>query len=379
MIDASRAYRAFSRLWSGDNASKGVMASTHTLTIIAILSLILGLVVRATLPVSLQQFASPTLPTLSANCTSCSLWQMIRPAPYRERLPASTTQDSSVVVMPSSFKDTSLSIFSAESTSIALSRANPTGFRRVIPPTLSERPRFSKELMLQPSYSVLPTDDRPKALSIIPETSPSMSYPPVPDATAHAVSTLRHVSIPDVIKECASVVLTTINQDMQDIIDALDALVQAISRQTQIIFTQATTFIEQSSMYVEKSVESFETVKGTLRAHNERAKRRAKEIKEKGAKWLSDASEAVTTSARSSTGMARELAEGFTYRAQRARGKAKEMAAELQAILNEPERFEVLGTAAWDSHMKYWDEWMERAIKQEKKFCTRKLKSSIFC
>ena len=393
MIDASRAYRAFSRLWSGDNVSKGIMASTHTLTMyeryfsvlrdqltkirsIAILSLILGLVVRATLPVSLQQF-SPTLPTLPGNCTSYSLWQMIRPAPYRERLSPSTTLDSSVVATPSLFKDSSLSVFSVESTSIALSRANPTGFRRVIPPTLPERPN-SKELMLQLPSSVIPAVDRPKALSVIPETSPSISHPPVPDAAAHAVSTLRHISVPDVVKEYASVVLTIVNQDMQDIFDALDALAQAISRQTQMILAQTTTFIEQSSVYMEKGVESFETVKETLRAHNERAKRRAKEIKERGTKWLFDASEAVATSARFSTEMAWELAEGFAYRAQRARGKAKEMAAELQDILNEGERLGVLGTTAWDSQMKYWDEWMEKVIKQEK-FCKRKLKSSIFC
>lgn len=33
MIDSARAYRAFSRLWSGDNnMPKGIMASTHALT-----------------------------------------------------------------------------------------------------------------------------------------------------------------------------------------------------------------------------------------------------------------------------------------------------------------------------------------------------------
>lgn len=32
MIDSPRAHRAFSRLWSGDNVTKGIMTSTHTLT-----------------------------------------------------------------------------------------------------------------------------------------------------------------------------------------------------------------------------------------------------------------------------------------------------------------------------------------------------------
>lgn len=262
---------------------------------------------------------------------------------------------------------------------MTLSRANPTDFRRVMPPMLSERPKFSKDLMLQPPCSVLAPENRPKALSVIPETSPSRSYHSGPDPTGHAVSTLRHASVPGVVKECASVVFAIMNQDMQDIFDALDALVQAISRQTQMILTQATTFIEQSVMYLEKSVESFEIVKETLQVHNERARKRAKEIKEKGTKWLYDASEVVATSARFSKGMAQELAEGLAHRAQRARGKAKEMAMEIQDFLNEQDGVEALGIDAWDSHTKHWDEWVKMVRKQGKKSCKRRPKSSIFC
>lgn len=348
---------------------------------IAILSLILGLVVRAALPVSLQQFTSPTLPTFAPNYTCGSLWQMLRSAPHRERLPPSTTLDSSVVVIQSNFKDFSLSVFSAESTSVTFSRANPTDFRRMIPSTLSERSEFSKDLILQPPCSVLPPDNRPKALSVIPETSATPSYLAGPVTTPHAVSSLGHTSVPNVVKEYASVVFAAMNQDMQDIFDALDALVQAISRQSQMILTQATTFIEQSTIYWEKSVESFEMVKETLQAHNERAKKRAKEIRERGTQWLYEASEAVTTSARFSRGMAWELAEGLAYRAQRARGKAKEVAAEIQDFLNEHDRLEALGTQAdaWDSHVKHWDEWVKKVSTQGRNSCKRKVKTPIFC
>lgn len=261
---------------------------------------------------------------------------------------------------------------------MTLSRANPTNFRPTIPPALSERAKFSKELMLKPPCSVLPPDNRQKGLSVIPELNPTSFYPPSPDPTGHAVSSLRHASVPGVVKECTSVALAVMSQDMQDILDALDALVQAIFRQTQMILTQATTFMEQSAVYWEKSLESFETVKETLQAHNERARNRAKEIKEKGAKWLYDASEAVSTSARFSRGMAWELAEGLAHRAQRARGRAKEMAADIQDFLNEYERVEVLGADAWVSHTKQWDEWVKRMRKQGMKSSKRKHELPIF-
>lgn len=219
---------------------------------------------------------------------------------------------------------------------------------------------------------------------MVPETSPTTSYHPGPVTTGHAVSALVHTSVPSVVKECATVAFAMVNQDMQDIFDALDALAQAICRQTQIILEQATTFIEQSAIHLERSVESFETIKETLHARNEHARKRAREIKERGTKWLYDASEVVAASAQLSQGMVREMAEGLASRAQRARGKAKEMAAEIQDFLNEHDGVEALGSGAWYTHTKHWDEWVERVRKQGTKGMSckpskRKLKSAVLC
>lgn len=345
---------------------------------IAILSLVLGVLVRAAIPVSLQQFTSPTLGTLNLSSTSGLFWQFLRPAPYRERLP-STTLDSSLVVIPSPLKDSSLSVFSAESTSMVLSHANPTYFRRVAPSTPSGH---SKDLMLQPPSSVLPLDNRPKALSVIPQSSPT-SYHPNSVATEPAVSALVHTSVSGIVRECATLAHSIMNQDMQDIFDALDALVQAISRQTQIILAQATTLIEQSAKHWEKSAESFETIKETFYVHNEHAQKRAKEIRDRGTKWFYDASEVVAASAQFSKGMAWEMAEGLAHRAQRARGRAKEMAAEIQGLLSEHERLEAIGAATWYTHTKYFEEWASKVGQQrEGKSCKpskRKLESAVFC
>lgn len=220
---------------------------------------------------------------------------------------------------------------------------------------------------------------------MIPETSPTASYHPGPVTTGHAVSALAHTSVSGILKECAIVAYSIVNKDMdmQDILDALDALAQAISRQTQIILTQATTFMEQTAKHWEKSVESFETIKETLHGRNERARKRAKEIREMGTKWLYDASEAVAASAQYSRGVARDMAEGLAHRAQRAKGRAKEVAAEIQDFLSEQERLEVLATDVWYTHTKHWDEWVNRVGKQGQKVKSckpskQKLKSAIF-
>ncbi|KAG9315313.1 hypothetical protein JVU11DRAFT_4452 [Chiua virens] len=386
-IDPSRAYRVFSRLWAGEHTtSKGVVATTHALTIIAILSLVLGVIVRAALPVSLQAFTSATLATPHPNSTPGALWQLLRPAaPYRERLPPSPTWDNSVAVS-SSAKDFSLSIFTAESTSIMVSRANPTNFRRTMPSTFSEQLKFSKDLMLQPPCSVLPLDNsRPKALSVIPETSTTTSYHPGPATTGHAVTAMVHTSVPGVVKEYAPVAVAIMNQDMQDIFDALDALAQAISRQTQMILARATTLLEHSVLYLEKSAESLETIKDTFHARNEHARKRAKEIRDLGTKWLYDASEAISSHAQFSKGVAQEWAEGFASRAQRARGRAKEVAAELHGLLRECDGLEALGKGAWDPPATNWEEWLEQLgqhMGKGKSFtarsCKPKLKSGVF-
>jgi len=265
---------------------------------------------------------------------------------------------------PSVFKEHSLTVFSSESTSITLSRVNPADFRRVVSSTLSEHLMMSKDLMLQPLHSVLVPDNRPKALSVISETSPTTRYHPGSATTGQSVSDLVPTSVPGgVVKESAPIVLGVMNQDMQEIFDALDALVQAISRQTQIILKQATTFVEQSAMQLKSvelfGVESFEAMKETLNTHNERARKRAKEIREMGTKWLYDASEVITTRAQFSKDVAREVAGNLAHRAHRARGKAKEVAAEIEDFVNEYDGLEPL---AWDMHAKHWSEWAERIM-----------------
>ncbi|KIJ14319.1 hypothetical protein PAXINDRAFT_40919, partial [Paxillus involutus ATCC 200175] len=307
-LEPSQAYRAFSRVWSGNrSAAKLAIANTHAWTIIAILSLLLGVVLRPAFLTATQPVTTTPV-TLDSNCTLSSIWQLLRLVAPREYNAPFATPDTPVVVTSSSFKDFALSVFNAESTSLSLPRVNPTSFHRVAPSTLSERLRLSKDLMLQPSLSVLAPDNRPKALSVIPETSPTVSHRSSPAPTGHSVSALVYASIPSVVKEYAPVISAIVNQDVQDILDALDALVQAISRQAQAIVTQANALVQHSAAHLEKSMQSLENIKDTLFTRNEHAQRRAKEMKEQGVKLLYDAREAFSTGARFSQGKAYELA-----------------------------------------------------------------------
>ncbi|KIJ62796.1 hypothetical protein HYDPIDRAFT_135185 [Hydnomerulius pinastri MD-312] len=360
-LDPARVHRAFSRVWSDKKSlGRGAINGSHALTIIAVLSLVLGVVVRSAISTSTQPIAATVVATTS-NCSSTSIWQLLRPVANREHEAPAATPDNSLIMVPSAFKDFALSVFSAESTSVSLPRANPTGFRRASPSTLSERLKLSKDLILRPSPSVLAPDNRPKALSIITDTSPTIPYHPGPASTGHALSALVHTSIPNIVKEYAPVITAIVNQDVQDILDALDALVQAISRQAQTILTQTTTFIHQSAAHLENSVQSFETVKETFYTHNERAQRRAREMKEQGAKWLYSAGEVLAGHAQSSKAKAKEIGEQLAIRAERARGKAKEMAEEIQEFLHDPEGLEGLGSRAWDLGEKEWRRLHKRA------------------
>ncbi|KIK96143.1 hypothetical protein PAXRUDRAFT_826268 [Paxillus rubicundulus Ve08.2h10] len=378
-LEPLQAYRAFSRVWSGNrSAIKLAMANTHAWTIIAILSLVLGVVLRPAFFTATQPVTA-TSATLESNCTLSSIWQLLRPVATREYDAPLETPNTPVVVTSSSFKDFALSIFDAESTSLSLPRVNPTSFHRVAPSTLSEHVRLSKDLMLQPSLSVLAPDNRPKALSVIPETSPMVSHRFSTAPTGYYVSALVHTSLPNVVKEYAPVISAIVNQDVQDILDALDALVQAISRHAQAIVSQANALVQHSAAHLERSIQSLENIKDTLFTRNEHAQGRAKEMKEQGVKWLYDAREAFSTSARFSKGKACELAEELANRARRARGKAKEMAGEVPELLNEPEWLEAFGSRAWDMGAKEWKRWHKRVEENGKpsKLSKRQLKPAI--
>ncbi|KAH7884718.1 hypothetical protein F5I97DRAFT_1891488 [Phlebopus sp. FC_14] len=362
-LDSSRVHQAFCRIWSEAqrNVSKATLTTSHALTVIAILSLLLGIVIRSVLPTS-NRTTLPTPVMTFSNCSSSSIWQLLKPVAYTPDEVRATTRETSVV----SFREFAVSVFSAESTSVSFTRVSPTHFHRTPSSVISERLKFSKDVILRASPSVLAPDHRPKSLSIVRDINPTIPHPPGPASTARALSPLTQTSVFGVVKEYAPVVSAIVNQDMQDIIDALDALVQAISRQAQFIMTQTTALIQQSMTYLEKSMQSFD-IKETFHMRHERARGRAKEIRDQGAKWLHGAGEALTSHTQSSKGVAVAMAKEVASRADQARGMAKQVAEELRGLVHETEGFEELRFRVWDMSSKEWRRWQKRAGKKASK------------
>ncbi|KAG6331219.1 hypothetical protein ID866_7868, partial [Astraeus odoratus] len=211
-LDPSSAYHAFYRMWSNNKKSstKASLSGTHTWTILAFLSLLLGVIVRATFH-SADRVVTPTAVagTIPENCSSTSLWQLLRPAIERPR-PASVESSAS------SLKDFALSVFSAESTSVSLHHTHSPSLHRVASSVLQEHLIFTTDLVLRPTLSVLVPVKEAKAVSVVPSITEGLAS--TPSSLTSAIQTSAY----SVLKEYAPILTAAVANDMQAILDALD-------------------------------------------------------------------------------------------------------------------------------------------------------------
>lgn len=280
-----------------------------------VVSLVIGVVVGSTFRVTTSTVVTPTPVTTAVVLATSppSLWELLRPVINHScgSLPAKT--GSTVIPIHSSLKGLALSILNPDSTSLSIAEEIPTsGFRSMS--SLSEKLRFSKDVILHPTSSHA-FDGRTESLSVVPSATSSAPHvediEPTPSSSALTTSTfgLRFLggSLPKVVDAYAPAVLAAVNADVQDIIEALDSLVQAISRQAHAMLAQTNAIIQYSTAHVEHFNQDLEAIRGTLTARHERAQRRAKELKDHGAKWLHDAGEALMNRALRASGKAKEI------------------------------------------------------------------------
>ncbi|KAL4063544.1 hypothetical protein V8B97DRAFT_1991191 [Scleroderma yunnanense] len=386
-LDPLSAYRAFNRMWSTKRKAmiKTSIGGVHTLTILAVLSLLLGAVIRSTFSAPGRvATVTPTVVAIPDNCSSTSLWQLLRPVIDRQRgIPPPPAAEPSSVAAPASLKEFALSIFSVESTSIALPRSQHSpNLRRMPPSTLHERLLSSKDLVLRPTLSVLVPDTQ--AVSVA-STATQGQAPSPTSRIPSSLSAVVHASAPDFVKEYAPIISAAIANDLQIILDALDALVLAISKQVRSVVVETALLVQRSLSHLETSAEKLESIKDALYTRNARAKKRAKQLKERGARWLFEASEIVTNRAKLAKGTQHKVLEetkvfvdGMASRVQRARGNAKKVAEEIHELIQEQEK---LAIRAWDIGEQQWKHWQR---KHSSKACKSKrssvgVKKGIFC
>ncbi|KAH7908452.1 hypothetical protein BJ138DRAFT_1157607 [Hygrophoropsis aurantiaca] len=316
-----QAYRGFERLWTHNKKEKAVVNSTHALTILAVVSLVLGVVVGSRFPVTPPPTATFSTATPPPTTTApSSIWALLRPVVNQSQgLPPPKAHITDAIV-PSSLKDFALSVFNPPSIpSAPFARTSPTS--ETIAPSHSpiswaERFKYSTDLVLRPVPSGLSYDPRPKSLSIVPETSSSPQFsegslPTSPPPTSvYGLALNMRTSIPHVIETYVPAILTAVGNDIQDILDALDELVQAISRQAQFVITQTAALIQSSNTHLEniKGADSLKTIKETIYTRNQHAQQRAKEIRDLGKKWIFGAREMITQRTDRATEQAKKIA-----------------------------------------------------------------------
>ncbi|KAI0719298.1 hypothetical protein C8T65DRAFT_636226 [Cerioporus squamosus] len=274
------------------------LASRHAFTLFAILSIVLGYLVNGSLPLSGARRASPTIDIIA------------RPAPspvVNASGPAPATTPSSMALIPSSLNELALaaiSPYAVASTSSVATKAVPSPTAASVQDaaqtgapsecscgcgliTWPEKFKATTDLMLRPTPPtpslVNPVYSKGDALYRKARASE--------DGSLYALSTRLAGALTEYLDMRTMFAQT--HKDIQEILDALDELSRSISRQTEVVW--------------EQSKATVQVVRENIRARHERAKTRAKELREAGKRLLSSVSEQM----RGRVAMARENAQAL--------------------------------------------------------------------
>ncbi|KAI6155676.1 hypothetical protein BKA82DRAFT_991324 [Pisolithus tinctorius] len=366
-LDPTAVYRAFHHVWSGNKKAVGRVSinDLRCLAIMSIFSAIISLVFGIMAPSAVSRMTSiiPTSGATPGSCTSASILQLLLPAAERPREIVPPAIESSTTA---SIHDFALSVFRAELTSASIPSTHTPGIRRI-------HDRLTKDLVLRPTVSVLVPETQQKPASAVPSATTGQHGGPA--STTASLSSLTLSSAPDIINEYVPIITAAITNDIQIILDALDGLVQAISKQVHSLVSETALLVQRSASSVEKNVQRLENVRDALYASNARARKRAKQLKDRGTKWLFEATEAVASRVQSSKGKDKVLDEvkGFmeemTGRVERARSNAKKVAENLQQAMLENEK---MASRAWDIGEEHWKQWRIRPHKTCRKDRSRK-------
>ena len=250
---------------------------------------------NGSIPFSGARRASPTVDIIS------------RPAPspvVNASGPAPATTPSSMALIPSSLKDFALAAISPHSvasTSSVATKVVPSATAAPLEDaahtgapsecscgcgliTWPENLKQTTDLMLRPTPPtpalVNPVYTKGDALVVVASTSSVKGKGKaraVEDGSLYALSTRLAGALTEYLD--MTTIFAQTRKDMQEILDALDELSRAISRQTDAVW--------------EQSKATVQVVRENIRARHERAKTRAKELRAAGERLLSSVSAQV--------------------------------------------------------------------------------------
>ncbi|EGN99270.1 hypothetical protein SERLA73DRAFT_182188 [Serpula lacrymans var. lacrymans S7.3] len=320
-LPPSQVCRAFERLLTrGKRTNKGLRELNHApvITLLTIVSLVLGVVVSSTMPSSGPAMAPTPVPSTTYSASS-SIWGLLRPAVNHSHTVIPPKTELTSAVISSSLKDFALSVFNPVPTSsnskYCTGPITECGCGRP-PSSWGERFKSSTDIILRPIPSGLTFDTSSNALSLIPQASQiarqsAASVPTLSSSSELSTASFSFglgLTLPTSLSHAVNLyippLLAVVRDDVQDILDALDELMRVISHQANFMFSQTTALIQRSAIYAEKGSDGLKSAKETLYRRHERAQKRAREMKEKGAQW-------IVQHAGFAKGKAKEIAEGL--------------------------------------------------------------------
>ncbi|KAJ6619727.1 hypothetical protein B0H10DRAFT_1946556 [Mycena sp. CBHHK59/15] len=284
----------------------------HAVTFVALLSLIMSFAVNTA-------FRSPTLvptPVLTPTYTTpATFWGMFGTTPNQSMstLPTASASTSNMAIMPSTLKDFALAVFNPATTtpigslSIAPSSSvsgacgsgttdSPVGECKL--QTRSERVKSTKDVILRPPTALS------NPLSVNTPTQPvvgtvaKVATLPVDESS---VVTSLSLKVVDSLSEVADIIMKALEEvvarDFKELMGALDDLMRAVGRQTNTIVAESKTRAQ--------------VLRTRLQYRNERAKGKARELRQMGEQLVSFAGERLKARAEIAKTRAHSLKKSF--------------------------------------------------------------------
>ncbi|KAF7327746.1 hypothetical protein MKEN_00354200 [Mycena kentingensis (nom. inval.)] len=272
----------------------------HAVTFVALLSIIMGFAANTVFRPPTMAPTPANTPYVPAHTTPpATFWGMFGTAPNSSVTPISTpVVTTNMGVMPSTLKDLALAVFNPATTtplagsSSASSAPAPSGLSKGNAPIEPEvkRGKINTDMIVRPQTSLSEPAVSPKARSASTAVGNNgckrrKLTPIVPDESASVTSLSLKLgdSLSEVAEAAMKALETVLPWDLRELMFAFDGLLQAIGRQTTII--------------LEDTKSQVKVLRERLVQRNERAKRRARELKDAGQRIALEAGYRIRTRA----------------------------------------------------------------------------------
>ncbi|KAJ6494806.1 hypothetical protein C8R47DRAFT_1117296 [Mycena vitilis] len=322
MVDPQLVYRELCPLLS-PQAKKpfGVLEQlrpVHAVTFVALLSLIVGFTVNTVFRLPSMAPPPTVAPVVPAHTTPSTLWNMFGTTSNSSVAPLATDSPTgNMAIMPSTLKDFALAVFNPAATTTFLqvgstsaapstpsgacrsgSTGSPVAECKLM--TGPEKAKSTKDVILRPSTALSnsPSSKAPVHTPSVGGNMGKVSALPIDKSAPVTSLSLKLVdSLSEVVDSTMKALEEVVGRDFKELMGALDDLMRAIGRQAAMIATD--------------SKSRAQILRERLQYRNERAKGKARELKEMGEQFVSRAGERLKARAEIAKTRAHSLRRSF--------------------------------------------------------------------